>query len=587
MSKIIRIAIKSLASIAGFVILLLVFINLPFSKNLVTGRVNALFQKLELPLNIQAIHRVGLKKVKVEGFSIVDPRGDTIIYARNVETHIKLLALTKSKVVLDKTDLSGIEVKLLMNYQTRNYTIAEAFKKKNKKTPADPEKKGSKWEVKIQNGKIHSAYFFMEDTLSGIHIEQDVDELRIKRFRLGLLERELKAHTLELTRARGNVKISPRLAEKRERKNKVRIPWNYGVKDLGMEDIDFVFEQTTDSLLLRFEVEKGVIETRQMDIPGKILDLNEISFKGARAGIVRGIEARTRENTGKSKTHSFPWNIKSSKVNLERVNITTGTARDRAVESPSEGIGLEGLEMKLHDFQISQVNVGMKLKRLGFSLNNGFTLEQMEADLKSDSESTSLKMELETGSSRLDLEGEARLSFFNLLKNPFDLKDGHLQVNDALVSLSDITSFTPILEEMPVYSMIAATPTRLGIQMDIKDHKLTLSDLFLNQKQKFKLSLQGYAEHPFEPSRTSGQMGLSLSGINTPWLNELLLGSGIDSLFSDTTEFSLVASISDTFNSPEIVAQLDIINPMITTQLFLKNFNNAQISLFLISGCVE
>jgi len=121
-SKIFRIAIKSLASIACIVILLLVFINLPFSRSFVTGRVNALFQKLELPLNIQAINKVRLKKVELEGFSIVDPGGDSIIYADYLETHIKLLALIKSKVILDNTELNGVGVKLLMNYQTRNFT---------------------------------------------------------------------------------------------------------------------------------------------------------------------------------------------------------------------------------------------------------------------------------------------------------------------------------------------------------------------------------------------------------------------------------------------------------------------------------
>ncbi len=586
MSKFFRIAIKSLASIAGVVILLIVFINLPFSRNLVTGRVNALFRKLELPLNIQTIHRVGLKKVEVEGVSIVDPRGDTIIYAQNVKTHIKLLALTKSKVILDKTDLSGAGVKLLMNYQTRDYTIAEAFKKKNKKNPADPEKKGSKWEVKIQNGILNSVHFFMEDSLSGIRILQDVDELRIKRFRLGLLERELKAHTLKITRSRGNVKISPQLAEKIERKNKVPVPWNYGVKNLGLEDIDFALEQAIDSMLLKFEVEEGVIETRQMDISGKIIDLNELSIKGAHVGIFRGLEARAQENRGKSKTDSFPWNIKSRKVNLERVDLTAGTAGDQAFESPSEGLGMEGLEMKLDDFQISQVDVGMKLKRLAFNLNNGFTLKQMEADLKSNSESTSINMKVETGSSRIDLKGEARLSFFDFLNDPFDLKDGHLQVNDALVSLSDITSFTPILEEMPVYPQFAVSPTGFDARMDMVEGKLTLSEFFLTQKQKFKLSLHGFAEHPFEPSSAVGEMELTLSDINTPWIKELLTGTGIDSLLSDTTDLMLSASISDRFNSPEIVAQLSSNIGMIDLSGHL-NFKNRAYYLNSLFGGIH
>ncbi len=481
----------------------------------------------------------------MEGFSIVDPRGDTIIYARNVETKIKLLALAKSKVVLDETELSVVEVRLLMNYQTQNFTIGEAFKKGEKKKPADPDNKGSKWEIKIQKGEISSVHFFMEDTLSGIRIQQDIDRLNIKRFRLGLLARELKAHTLELYQAKGEVKISPRLAEKREKKNKARSPWNFGVKDLAMENLDFTLEQISDSLLLKLAIDKGAIETRLMDIPGKIIELDELSIEGASGIFLTGQKSVSPNESRETNSTIFPWNLKSGKLDLNDVDI-----------SLSDGMGMEGLEMRLRNLQISQEIVGIKLTKLGFRLNNGFTLEKMEAELKSDSESTRLKMEVKTGRSRMDLEGEARLGFFDLLRNPAGVSDADLRIKDALVTLSDISSFTSFLENMPIYSRIAATPTRLDVQMDIKDHKLTLSDFFLAQNQKFNLSLHGFADFPFEPSVTSGRIDLALSGINTPWLNELLLDSGIDTLFSDTSEFLLVASISDTFTSPEIVVQL-------------------------------
>ncbi len=556
MSKIFRIAIKSLLLITGFVILLIVFINLPFSRNFVTGRVNALFQKLELPLNIQTIKTVRLTKVHVEGFSIIDPRGDTIVYAGNVKAHIKLLALMKSKVVLDEAELSGIGVYLLMNYDTHNYTIAEAFKKKTKKKPADPDKKRSKWEVKIQKGEINSIHFFMEDSLSGIRIEQEVDNLRIEKFRLGLLERELRARAIELNSANGSVKISPKLVEKRELKNRARSPWNFGVTDLAMEDLGFTFEQTSDSLFLNLVLEKGVIGTKEMDIPRKIIDLNEISIEGASAAIFTGLKHGNPDDSNKVKNNDFPWDLKARKVNLERIDFSKGNYSHPRADSSVHGIGLENLDMKLRDFQISLAHTGMDLKKLSFDLNNGFTLEQMKADFDSDSETTRLNLAIETSNSQFSMEAEARGSFFDLLKDPSGTGNGHLVIDQSLISLNDISTFAPSLKEIPAYEMLASSPTRLEVRMDKEKNTISLSELSLLQNKNFKLSLIGSFDLSAEPKNTFGKMDLKLSEINIRWLNDLLLASGLDHSLPDSTEILLEARISEVLKSPEIGLQL-------------------------------
>lgn len=568
----------SLASIACLVILLLVFINLPFSRNLVTGRVNALFQNLELPLHIQTIQSVRLKKVKLEGFSILDTGGDTIIYAGNVEARVKLMALMKSKVIVDEAELNGIVVNLVMDYQTQSLKIAEAFKKNKEKKSVDPKKKGSKWEIRVQKGDINSAQFFMEDTLSGIHILNEVQNLKVKRFRLSLLEREIKANSIELKKSKGSVKVSPGGMVKKKAKNKAATPWNYGIKDLLLEEIDFTYEHISDSLLLKLDMDKGILQARQMDIPGKILDLDNISFEGTRGNIYTSQKSGSANDAPKNKIRNFPWNIKTKQANLGEVDLITGVYADQRGESGTEGLGIEGLEMKLRDFQISQNQVGMKLKSLGFNLSNGFVLEQMKADLKSDSESTSLSLEVETGRSQFTLEGESNMGFFDLLKDPAASSDANLQIKDALIHLADISTFVPFLEEMSLYPSLADTPTELDVLMKLEENKLSLSKLSLAQTRKFNLSFHGFAEDAFKPIIASGQMELALSDINTPWLKGLLPETGIDSLLSDSTEISLFASLSDTFSAPEIVVKLASNLGLIDLSGHL-NFNNRAYSM--------
>ncbi len=515
-----------------------------------------MFLKLELPMNIQTIKAVWIKKVSIEGFNIIDPKGDTIVYAGTVKASYQLLPLMRNKVIFNEADFSEIDVKLLMNYDSRNYTIAEAFKKKNWKKHVDPRKKKSNWEIEIKKGDLKSVHFLMEDSLSGIHIRQEVDELNIKKFKLAMLERELFAHTIKLSKVQGNTKLTPRLSDKNRSTYNAKSPWIFDVGTLAMNDIDVTYYQTSDSLFLNLVMEKGVIEAKQMDIPGKIIDIEEISIEGASAGIYTNLASNKPSDSDKSQDKDFSWDIKTKKVNLKEVDFSTGSYALHQADSSTQGIGFEDIEMSLRDFQMSPAHTSMDLKKLSFDSNNGFTLKQMRADLDSDSKTTKLNLALETGNSQISMEGEAHGSFFDLIRDPSGIGNAHLVIDNSLISLHDISTFGPSLKDIPAFALHTGSPFSLDIRLDKEKNAINLAKFSLIQSQNFNLSLNGEIKQPFDPSNISGEMNLELSEINTPWLKELLSGVGIQIQVPDSTELSLVATISHHLRSPEIALQL-------------------------------
>jgi len=557
-SKFFRIALKSMAIIAGFLILLLLFINLPFSKKIVTRQVNSLFNKLELPMQIHSIEKTGLRKVRVEGFSITDPHGDTIIYAGKVRANYHLLALTRSQVKLDNARLSQISVKLLRNEENETLSIAEAFKKGKKKKPVDPGKKKSKWEISIHKGDLSAIYFLMEDPVSGIHIRQEVDELLLKKFLVSLQGKGITAHTLELGKVDGYIKLTPNQLLKEKEKKNAGSPWNFGTQRLTMKDIDFTFEQAVDSLLLNLILEKGVIKTNQLNIPEKIIDVDEITLDGAVAGIYTGTGARNGEKSSTAAGKDFQWDIKTAKLDLENIDLSTGDYSFLPADSSHRGTRFEDLEMRLRDFRMSMGDVGMKLKKLAFESDNGFSLKELQAELESGSESTSLDLALETGSSRLRMEAEAQEAFFKLFEDPSGISEANVRIPNSMISLMDLSSFSPHIKEIPVFPLLAKESLDLVVQIEKKKNKYTVSELLISQERNFKLTLEGNAQNPFDTALARSRVELEISKINTPWLKEVLSASGFETAIPDSTLLSLETTIQNIFTSPELKLLLSL-----------------------------
>jgi len=103
-----------------------------------------------------------------------------------LKTNCRLLALVRKKVVLQDLELNQSRVELLMNYKTQEYNIAEAFTSGGKPEEANEGGGKATWVITVNRGKLFSTHFQMTDSVSGIHILQDISEAGLKKFTLSL-----------------------------------------------------------------------------------------------------------------------------------------------------------------------------------------------------------------------------------------------------------------------------------------------------------------------------------------------------------------------------------------------------------------
>ena len=547
--KFIRVVLKCLIAIIGVVVLLIISLNLPFSKRLVTRQVNQLFNNLELPIHINSIRTLRLKTVNLQGVIISDLQGDTIIYAGKVKADYRLLALLQKKVVLKEADLRQVSMDLLMNEETRKYTIAETFRSGKRTKTEQTEGERATWEISIKNGDLSSIRFRMTDSISGIHILQDIDGIQLKRFKISLLDREIVAHTLALSKAAGNITLTP--YPPRQKKKQTGSPWNFGVRNLFMNEINFTYHQSSDSLMLHMILREGVIGTNQIDLPGKIVDIDKISFEGASAVILTGHRSNVPKESPGRTNNNFLWDLRTDKIDLEDVAVSAGSYDLLHMSAPAIRVGLDGLEMKLRDFRLNMDHAGVEVKKLSFDMDNGFVMKKMKGAFHSDPETTRLNLALETGNSCFNLTGVAEEGLYALITDPEEIRKAHIDVSNTHISPRDIAAFYPDLQGYPFYTLLATLPVTIAGHIELEKSLLRFPDISISQDQNFEITLSGMAEQPFHPLQASGDVNLGIPHIDMAWFNQFLKGFGIEKSIPDAVKLSLESRISGSFRSPK------------------------------------
>lgn len=535
-----------LVSILGLVVLLFISINLPFTHGLVTKKTNQILSQSNLPIQIEKINRILPNSIKMEGIVIADPDGDTIIHVGRLQTNCRLLALMQKKVILKELDLSEASVDLLMNYNTRKYNIAEVFTSGKKPKEANDGESRKSWEISIKKGELTSTHFWMTDSISGIHILEDVSGMKLKRFVLSLSNREIVANTLELDNATGYVKLGSGQSGKKSKKG---APWNFGLLNMALNKINFTFGKGSEGLLLEMILGEAKIKANQMDMRSRVVDLKSFSLARATATIQTGSGSETVKALQEDANAAFRWSLKSKKIDLEDVGLDVE-------QNDTTGLSLEGVNVHLRGFQFDKDHADVEINRVAFEAGNGFAVKDIQGELDSDTESTKLNLLVETGNSRLNLEGFAAGGLLEVISDPGELGKAHLTLNETTLSLRDMAYFVSGMDDHPGFTNLEEQPYTLEGNIEIDKSVFDFTGVTLHQDHNIHVTIDGKAEDLFQFSKARGNLDVGISGVNRAWLNKVLAGFGMKEELPQFSTFSLKSNISESFKAPAFTLKL-------------------------------
>ena len=549
MRKFIRIVPVFLISTIGLVALLFFLINLPFSDRLVSKQVNGIFKNLELPLHVQAIRTILPNRVKVQGVTIGSPGGDTIIHVMDVDAHISLPALLKKKVKLNQVYMTGVVVQLNNDTINSGLNIARAFSKNNISPAETVSEEKNSWEIIITGGEIENISFQMMDPAIGIHIFEEIAVLKMTGFHLSLLNRSIVFKSIGLKDSQGGMTISPRLVPSNDENS---VPWNFGIRKVQLSKLVYTYTQELDSLKLNLVLQEGLIRANVTDIVHKKIDVDIVSLTGADVVILAGLTEKSDGNIEKAPRSAFPWDIIIDETNLQRVKVSGGRYSFPDTPGTASPPLITLHDLRLVDARLNPQNAAVIIKKLGFNLDNGFSLKQMKGEFASDSKSSHLNLDIETENSQLQLAGNTQESLFGMLDNPVDIANASITFQKTRISLMDVFCFRNDLKDIPVLRSLSQAPIAIEGNFGLDRSSFTFSEVRVSQENNFSLSLDGNAKDPLQLKKAEGNLEFEFSAKDSLWLKGLMENLEMEGDYSALKSISLNGSVSDSLGCSDI-----------------------------------
>ena len=515
-----------LAVLSGILLLLFAILNLSFTQRFATKKVNQILAHSGLPIQIDAIKQILPPLVKLQGVTINGINGDTIIRVGKLDANCRLISLMRKKVVIRDVIIDQAAVELLMNYASRSLNIAETFQAVPKTEEEKAEKEKAKWMISIRHGDLSGIHFIMSDSISGLHISQNVSGVELKSFRISLLESEIMCQSINMLSADGWLSLTPRSAPA---KKKTGLPWNISLLDIDLNEIDFTFQKPADSLKLETRIGMAKIRANEMDLRSRIVDIQKLSLE----------ECRTILHT--------------------RDDLTS------VINASSYG----GIDLDVKDFKLDSTQFGMKVKKMNVDLSNGFSLTKVKGEIFSEAQVSEIEMDIETGNSRMGLSGTLEKSLFKFFANPEEIQNATLNIKQLNLSPKDIAFFIPDLQNLAYYSNLLTSPIDMKGSLNVDESQFILSGLTLSQGRNFLVTADGAIGNPFRFSESIANLDVEISDIDHNWMESLLKESSISDSIPELAELKLQVKISDSIYAPDILLALTSNSGDVNLEAFL------------------
>ena len=559
LSKFIRIFSFVLVIIIALTGVLVVSLNLPFTQEFISRRVNQLFINKSLPIRIGSIERILPFRLQVRDVLIISAERDTLIYAESLNTIFSPIGLVRSTVDLDKLELSHLQVQLSRMSEAEGMDIARAFSPSPEPKPAEAESGKKQWTIRIGTGNLNDVGFQLTDIPGGLKITQQLDGLRMARFSLSLGQREIQLGTLELVRSEGGIILSGKSASGNKDPG---APWNYGFREISMEALHFRFDNTVDSLLIDLQIKEGDIQAREADIAGKSIDLDHFRMSGARAALYSSSSGdrqaangssgagKTATGPGSGSALQFPWDIRGKDFSISRANIEMGSYPVSGDTTGYPSTGISKLALEVPRFHISQDDLALRLENLEFASSELLALDKMSMDLTSEPGSTRLDLAVKTLASQLNLEGEADRFLLDLLKDPEGTGQTTLTIREGIISPGELALLKDSLQEAPWFQALAGRPLLLSGDFGLDGPKLKIGQFSLRQSERFEIHLNGTIAAPFQPDQSEMALQLEVPALNPSWFGGLLNGEKMGDQVFSWSRLTLEGQFSGRFRSP-------------------------------------
>jgi len=515
-------------------ILLLLFISLALQFPAVqTTLINAITGNIAERTGTEInVERVGIrfpKAISIRGIYAGDLGGDTLIYADELQVDLRMTALLRNRIDVNRIQLSGTTVNLIRLEPDSLFNYAAILQKLsgNQEEPGEgpgqareeQETNQEGWDFNIRNVVLENIRFRFADHFSGIDLRVVLQDFRTRLDELNPDLMRYHTGTTHLGELSVELKTFERSVPAEPPANDVAGPPDIAMRQLLADHISFQYEDESGFLLFtemkaldlipdlidlknsHYALERLVVDGWTTDIRQPSGDLRQPSGdlrqpSGEESGPA---EAHPRSSDGESPdSFMFRWDeimpvsVTANLIHLSGINffmqeLNPPVNPERIGFDPAN-FRFSDAELLLEDLMVSPDTLAMDLKHLGGEESGGFLLQNLSAGIFLGEESRLENFSLETGESMLKGDFQSSVS---LLKLPSQIPGDHrldIRFPEGRIG-QDLLTFIPELSLL-FYGDLSS-PVNFGLVARGRISDLQLETLYANVPAVFNVRFQG------------------------------------------------------------------------------------------------
>lgn len=395
--------------------------------------------------------RLSLKNVYVE-----DNNADTLLRAKRINVNIGLFKLLRKSIEIDRLVIreARVQLKRYSPDSTFNFSyIIDSLSDDSKK----PEKNDKPFDFNIQKIRLDDIHFTFHDS-----IEKNKFFVRFEKFITAVSnfdpeQKQIVLTSLSLENSKTIISIS-------EKKLKEPQPFLFDINlknEINLKNTDFTLIDHFSKLTLHIKNKKTSVSPHDLDLPSKIISVEDIELDKAdimirQEEMSRADSIKITEFKRQKPENPYDWQISSDKLlisnssfAMDNENFTVDSAGFDA-----KHITVSGLSLIFEDLLVSPGKIAMKINELGLDEKHGFSLSNLSATITATDKQAELN-DLDLKTSKSSIAGVFSLDYPPLekLKEQWNDIQFNLDISNAQIDLADLLYFVPgLARKLPVFN---------------------------------------------------------------------------------------------------------------------------------------
>jgi hypothetical protein len=451
-----RIILWSAVTIVGFLVLIIVLIQVPAIQNFAKDKVlTYLNEKLKTKSSLDRIAIRFPKTIVLEGFYFEDQDKDTLLSGKRLAVDVDLFKIINHKIEINAIELENATANISRNRDSVfNFDyIVKAF---SSTEPSNPNSKP--YVVSVVDVDLKNIKFSFQDDLSknDIRLKLENFSTKFKKFDLDKMDFNIPYIDLKGLNVVLNQDLVEKIAEvsvKTVDTIAKRSDFNLELKKITLSKIKVLYDNKDSRMNSGFTLGQLKLLVNDLDIKNQMLDLDSFEVKNLKGNLLLGKNEKKLKtptiNTTVSSTNG--WKMKLKTIDLENIAFKFDDMQSPAIANGIDysHLDLNGLNAKAEQIYYGNETISGRVKSLTINEKSGLKIQQLKTQFFYGPKQAYLS-DLYVRTPQTELKNKIKVNYQSLAKVSENIGDLSVDANlsQSRIGFKDILLFAPQLQKM-------------------------------------------------------------------------------------------------------------------------------------------